>query len=180
MRALPALVVLPAALCAGVSVYAADYLTIPAAQKALFPDADQFADATVKLSEQQREQIQKLSGVRQREAQQRVWRAEHQGELLGWFMVDEVVGKHEFITYAAALSPAGKVLGIEVLVYRETYGYQIREEDWRAQFRGKSLQDAFKLDEDVKNITGATLSCRNVTNGIKRLLALQQVALPHA
>ncbi|MGD9842751.1 MAG: FMN-binding protein, partial [Steroidobacteraceae bacterium] len=62
-------------------------------------------------------------------------------------------------------------------IYRETYGYQIRETSWRDQFTGKALQDTFKLDQDITNITGATLSCRNVTNGIKRLLALQQVAL---
>jgi Na+-translocating ferredoxin:NAD+ oxidoreductase RnfG subunit len=88
-----------------------------------------------------------------------------------------VVGKHEFITYAAAISPQGKVLGIEVLIYRETYGYQVRDASWRNQFKGKTLQDAFKLDADVTNVTGATLSCRNVMNGVKRLLALQRVAL---
>lgn len=176
MRAIPALVVLPAALGAA-TAYGAEYLTIPASQKALFPEAELFVDVKVHLSDEQRKQINKLSGLRQRQEEQPVWRAERNGELLGWFIVDEVVGKHEFITYAAALSPAGKVLGIEVLVYRETYGGEIREASWRDQFRGKALSDAFKLDQDINNITGATLSCRNVTNGVKRLLALQQVAL---
>jgi Na+-translocating ferredoxin:NAD+ oxidoreductase subunit G len=177
MRAIPALIVLPAALCSGAVTYAAEYLTIPASQKALFPEADSFVDARVQLSDAQRDEIKRLSGVRQREAQQAVWRAEKQGQLLGWFIVDEVVGKHEFITYAAAISPQGKVLGVEVLIYRETYGYQVRDASWRDQFKGKTLQDAFKLDADVASVTGATLSCRNVTNGIKRLLALRQVVL---
>ena len=92
-------------------------------------------------------------------------------------IVDEVVGKHEFITYAVGFTPDGKVRGIEILAYRETYGYQIRNPDWRQKFVGKSLADPFKLDEDIPNISGATLSCYNVTNGVKRLLALQQVAL---
>jgi Na+-translocating ferredoxin:NAD+ oxidoreductase RnfG subunit len=177
MRAIPALIVLPAALCSNAAVYAAEYLTLPASQKALFPEADNFVDAKVQLTDAQRDEIKRLSGVRQRDAQQAVWRAERQGQLLGWFIVDEVVGKHEFITYATAISPQGKVLGIEVLIYRETYGYQIRDVTWRDQFKGKGLQDAFKLDADVTNITGATLSCRNVMNGVKRLLALQHVAL---
>ncbi|MFM6928116.1 MAG: FMN-binding protein, partial [Bdellovibrio sp.] len=35
--------------------------------------------------------------------------------------------------------------------------------------------DPLKLDKDVPNITGATLSCRNVLDGVKRILIIQQV-----
>jgi Na+-translocating ferredoxin:NAD+ oxidoreductase RnfG subunit len=115
--------------------------------------------------------------VRQRWTKQAIWRAEKAGQLIGWFIVDEVVGKHEFITYAAGLTPDNKVQGIEILTYRETYGYQVRNAEWRRQFVGKTLAAPFKLDEDIANISGATLSCRNVMNGVKRLLALQQVVL---
>lgn len=178
MRPIPALIMVPAAIFAP-AAYAAEYLTVSQAQQALFPEADRFPEAAVELSKEQRKAIEKKSGVRQRWEKQAVWRAEKGGELLGWFIVDEVVGKHEFITYAAGLTPDGKVQGIEILVYRETYGYQIRNRDWRRKFAGKTLDDAFKLDEDIPNISGATLSCRNVTNGVKRLLALQQVVLRH-
>jgi len=60
-------------------------------------------DATVELSDEQRNAIEKQAGVRQRWKKQAVWRAEKAGQLIGWFIVDEVVGKHEFITYAARL-----------------------------------------------------------------------------
>src|SRR5438105_1535403 len=42
-------------------------------------------------------------------------------------IIDEVVGKHEFITYAVAIQPNGKVKGIEIIEYKETYGYQVRD-----------------------------------------------------
>jgi hypothetical protein len=42
---------------------------------------------------------------------------------------------------------------------------------------GKTLQSKLDLGKDIQNISGASLSCRNITNGVKRLLALQQVAL---
>jgi Na+-translocating ferredoxin:NAD+ oxidoreductase RnfG subunit len=177
MRLAPVAIIIPAALVPAASSYAAEYLTVPLAQRDLFPEADKFVDAKVTLTDAQRDAIKKLSGLRQRESEQPVWRAEKHGQLLGWFIVDEVIGKHEFITYATAISPAGKVLGVDVLVYRETYGFQIREPEWRSQFKGKTLQDHFKLDDDIRNITGATLSSRNVMNGVKRLLALAQVAL---
>jgi len=44
-------------------------------------------------------------------------------------------------------------------------------------FNRKTLADPFKLDNDIPYISGATLSCRNVTDGVKRLLALQETAL---
>jgi len=177
MRITPLAIILSAGLVPAANLHAAEYLTVPLAQQELFPDADRFIDNALQLTDEQRDAIKKLSGVRQREAHQPVWRAERKGQLLGWFFVDEVVGKHEFITYAAAIAPSGKVLGVEVLVYRETYGYQVRDAQWRDQFKGKTLQDHFKLDDDITNITGATLSSRNVMNGVKRLLALAQVAL---
>jgi Na+-translocating ferredoxin:NAD+ oxidoreductase RnfG subunit len=42
---------------------------------------------------------------------------------------------------------------------------------------GKTSQSPLKLDRDIKNISGATLSCRHVTDGVKRLLAFYEVAL---
>ena len=177
MRPIPAFVLLPAALVAPAAAYAAEYLTVPQAQQLLFAEADRFVDAAVELSDDQRKAIEDKSGVRQRWKKQAVWRAEKSGQLVGWFIVDEVVGKHEFITYAAGLTPDGKVRGIEILVYRETHGYQVRNPEWRHHFEGKTLADPFKLEQDIPNIAGATLSCKNVTNGVKRLLALQQVML---
>lgn len=159
------------------SAHAVDYLTVQQAQTLLFPAAKGFAEHPLKFTSEQRDRIKELSGVRQRTDEQKVWRAERDGQLLGWFFVDEVVGKHEFITYATAVSPQGKVLGVEVMSYRETHGGQIRDAAWRQKFVGKSLADPFKLDEDVPNISGATLSCRNVLDGVKRLLVQHKLFL---
>jgi Na+-translocating ferredoxin:NAD+ oxidoreductase RnfG subunit len=157
--------------------FAVDYLTAEQAQKILFAEADTFIDKSVTLTDAQRDRIKQLSGMRQRWENQKIWRAEKNGAPLGWFIVDDVIGKHEFITYGVALSPDGHVLGLEIMSYRETHGGQIRNADWRANFVGKTLSAKMKLDEDIPNISGATLSCRNVVDGVKRLLALQQVAL---
>ena len=176
MRAIASIVFLPVAAVVA-PAHANEYLNIQQAQKALFPEADRFVASPVLLSKAQREAIEDKSGLKQRWDKQDVWRAEKDGKLLGWFIVDKVVGKHEFITYAAALLPQGKVRGVEVMIFNETYGDQIHEASWRKTLEGKTLADPFKLDEDVPNISGATLSCRNVMNGVKRLLVLQQVAL---
>ena len=92
-------------------------------------------------------------------------------------IIDQVLGKHEDITYAVALTGAGAVRAVEIMEYRETYGGEIRDEKWRRQFVGKTAAAPLKLDADIKNITGATLSCRHVTDGVKRLLETYEIAL---
>lgn len=159
------------------SARAAEYLSIPQAQLALFPQGTKFEKFPVDLSPEQLKQIKNLSGTRQREKSPAIWKATQGGAHSGWFIVDNVIGKHEFITYGAALSSSGSVMGLELLSYRETRGEEIADQKWRANFKGKTLSNPFKLDEDIPNISGATLSCRNVTDGVKRLLALQKTAL---
>jgi Na+-translocating ferredoxin:NAD+ oxidoreductase RnfG subunit len=156
---------------------ATQYLTVAQAQAALFPAGTRFTAQALTLSEAQREAIEDASGQRVREARPQVWRALEGDQPAGWFFVDQVIGKHEFITYALALDAGGAVRGIEVLDYRETYGGEIRSAEWRRQFAGKRRGDAFKLGDTIRNITGATLSCRNVMNGVKRLLSMHALVL---
>jgi Na+-translocating ferredoxin:NAD+ oxidoreductase RnfG subunit len=165
------------ALAAAAPAYATQYLTVEQAQQALFPPGTQFTPYPVELSAAQKEAIEEASGVRVRNHKPPVWRALAGAQPAGWFFVDQVIGKHEFITYALALDANGAVRGIEVMDYRETYGYEIREAGWRRQFAGKRHGDALKLGADIQNITGATLSCRNVANGVKRLLAMRDLVL---
>ena len=44
--------------------------------------------------------------------------------------------------------------------------------NWRNQFVHKSAADPLKLDQDIRNISGATLSSRHVTEGVRRLMAI--------
>jgi len=152
--------------------YATVYLTTEQAQAAIFPGA-RFTPAFVTLTDQQRRAIESRSDVNVRSREVKAWRVDGGG----WFIVDEVLGKHEFISYAVGLSADGRVAGIEILDYRESYGYEIRDAGWRKQFTGKSVADPLKLDGDIRNIGGATLSCRHIADGVRRLLATYETAL---
>lgn len=158
-------------------VYAADFFTTEQVQRELFPQASHFEDHTLSFSKEQRKLIKHRAGTRQRNDTQAVWRALNGSELLGWVIVDDVIGKHEFITYAVAVSPAGEVIGLEIMSYRETKGGEVREASWRNEFKGKTLDDTLRLGKDISNISGATLSCRNLTDGVKRLLVIWDIAL---
>ena len=163
------------ALVASTSGYAADFLSVEQAQQVMFPGASLVA-APLLLTSAQVQAVAQKSGVRLRSPEVRAWAVAGGG----WFFVDEVLGKHEFITYAVGLDAAGAVRGVEILAYRETYGGQIAAPKWRAQFAGKTSVSPLRLDEDIANITGATLSCRHVMEGVKRLLAVYEFALAPA
>ena len=160
-----------AAVAVAGQVQAAQYLTVEQAQKLMFGKSATFERNDLKWDEAVAAVIQDASGVRVERNKQPVWEVREGGELAGYFIVDEVFGKHEYITYALALDADGKVRQLEVLVYRESYGYEIRNPAWRAQFIGKRHGDPVTLEEDIKNISGATMSCRHVSQGVKRLLA---------
>lgn len=146
----PAFVAAPLALALP-AAHATTYLTVAQAQHALFPGAS----------------FTPLVG------RDRIWRVSSGG----WFIVDEVLGKYELITYAAGLDAHGHIEGIEILEYRESHGGEVRDPRWRAQFAGKTSRDPLSLGRDIRNISGATLSCRHVTDGVKRLLALYETEL---
>lgn len=169
---------LPAAvLGAPLQAFAVQYLTVEQAQKALFPNATEFKPRTTLLTEAQRSAIAKASDTRVRSAEVKLWEARTAQGLVGTIVIDEVFGKHEFITYAVALLPDGSVKQVEVLDYRETYGGQIRQDAWRQQFVGKTRSSSLQIDKDIQNISGATLSCVHVTDGVRRILATHEIAL---
>ena len=157
---------------AGGPAYATVYLSVQQAQAMLFPGATLQPD-TRTLTDEQAKLIARTSGVDVRSKQLKVWRA----STGGWFIVDEVVGKHEFIPIALALDQNGAVKGIEVLEYREAYGDQVRNPDWRKQFTGKTSSTKLQLDKNIRNVSGATLSCKHVTDGVERLLVTYDVVL---
>ena len=164
-----------AALVMPASVQATVYLTIEQAQAAMFPHQG-LAAAFRQLQPAEIAAIKRASGAAPLSKDLRAWRAQDGG----WFIVDRVVGKHEFITYAVALTRDGAVRSVEILEYRETYGGEVRNAAWRQQFVGKRFGAPLQLDKDIKNISGATLSSRHVTDGVRRLVATWEVVLKNA
>jgi Na+-translocating ferredoxin:NAD+ oxidoreductase RnfG subunit len=171
---------LPAVLAATPCSYAVEYFTLDQVQKSLFDGQTEFLARNIQLSRDQIVEIGKQFDVKVRDPKIHIWEARKSGATVGYLMVDEVLGKHELITYALAVAPDGKVSGLQVMSYNETYGGEIRTEPWRAQFVGKQVGDALRLNADIRNIGGATLSCAHVTDGVRRMLASFSIAVKAA
>ena len=145
-------------------VRAAHYLDPDEAKKIIWADI-LFVPNPITLTKDQARSIRIASKTRVRSRKINAFRSADGN----WFILDQVIGKHENIDIAVGIDAEGKVKGIEILEYRESYGYEIIDPRWRAQFHGKDSSEVLKLDRQIKNISGATLSCRHIPDGINRL-----------
>jgi hypothetical protein len=147
------------------------YMTVEQAQQSMF-QGQTLEALPVVLTPADIAAIEKDCGVKVFAGSLRAWKADD-----GYLFVDAVIGKHDLITYAVALSAEGKVRQVEILEYREAYGGEVRNAHWRGQFTGRRHGDPLRIGQDIKNITGASMSCEHVTDGVRRLLATYAIAI---
>jgi Na+-translocating ferredoxin:NAD+ oxidoreductase RnfG subunit len=146
------------------------YLSEDQAASVIFP-GEKLQPVWIELNDTQIQAIEKTSGQTVHDKKIRVfWSSDKKRGVF----IDRVIGKHDVIFYAVGID-SGKIQGLEIMEYRETYGGEIRNPKWRNQFKGKTVKDPLKLDQDIQNISGATLSSAHVTAGAKRVLASYEI-----
>ena len=141
-----------------------------------FPDADRIEKTTHILTGEQVDAIESRSRSRVQSrlvAIHSAWRGE---ELLGYAHIDvhEVRTKPE--GFMVTLGPRGVVMSAIVLAFYEPIEY-LPSSRWYDLFSGKRRQDGLRLGRDVDAVSGATLSARAATEGVRRMLAYYEVLL---
>jgi hypothetical protein len=163
------------AAAAPAAAFAIDYLSAEQAAQLIFPDADRFEMRELSLDAAELQALD-AHGVRPRSARWPVRVAQHAGQPLGYVVTDDVIGKFELISYAVGIGLDGAVKQIEILSYRESHGGEIRLPAWRRQFVGKTAASPLRVGDDIANISGATLSCTHVAEGVRRIVAVVELA----
>jgi Na+-translocating ferredoxin:NAD+ oxidoreductase RnfG subunit len=152
-------------------VFAVDYMTGDQAQAALFPEADHFETRSFELTDAEKAQLESKLGLQMR-SKWAVRVAMHGGKVIGAAVIDDVLGKFDRITFAAGAGMDGALREVEILSYRESHGQEVRQEGWRKQFAGKTASSPLRVGDDIANISGATLSCSHVADGVRRIAAV--------
>jgi thiamine biosynthesis lipoprotein len=99
------------------------------------------------------------------------------GPPLGYAVVVSEVGKVRPITHMVEVTPAGAVGRVAVMIYRESHGADIASERFMEQYRGKTLADPIRVERDIIHVAGSTLSAHAICRGVRKALAVVQVAL---
>ncbi len=81
-------------------------------------------------------------------------------------------GLHGPIHFAIYLDREGKVARVQVIELHEVRGAPVVEERFLSQYIGKSADDPTSVGVDVDAITGATVSSKAVTRGVKKAVIL--------
>ena len=126
----------------------------------------------VQLDDVEKQKLQQRLGYAPAKSNYTFYVATSGARVDGYAFLDEEKGEHLPITFAVKLSPQGKVLRQEIVVYREARGDEVRDERFRAQFVGKSATDAIEAGEDIVAVSGATISSRAMAVGVKRAVVL--------
>ena len=119
-----------------------------------------------------RPQIEERIGWKFPEDSFEVYIGETGTQVDGYALVQNTIGKHKPMTYMVGVDNTGHVSNVELLVFREARGSEVRTKRFNVQYEGKTVLDPVRLNKDIINISGATMSVRSMTAGIKRVLVL--------
>jgi thiamine biosynthesis lipoprotein ApbE/Na+-translocating ferredoxin:NAD+ oxidoreductase RnfG subunit len=148
------------------------YQTEDEALKNMIPDADRFDTKEIVLTGDQQLRAEEIAGKRFSDSGVRYNIAMKKEGIIGYGFPIEVIGKDRPITLLIGIAPDGKVIQVEVLIYRESRGSEVRYPRFMAQFQGKKKEAPLRMGDDIQSISGATLSSRGVTYGVRKALAL--------
>lgn len=116
------------------------------------------------------EQISAILGHRYRKIRIPYWQDEQRSV---WIL--EEIGKELPITTGFVISQDATIETVKVLIFRESRGWEVRNEFFTRQFNGLSLDTEKYLNGRIDNVTGATLS----VDAIKKLSRLALLLHQH-
>ena len=148
------------------------YLTPDAAAQLMFPESDRIRKEIITLPPQQKTRIQEIIGWKFPETSFECFIGETNGNVDGWALIQNTIGKHKPMTYMVGVNPQGEATNVEVLVYRESRGSEVRTKRFNYQYEGKNVYDPIRINRDIINISGATMSVRSMSAGVKRALVI--------
>lgn len=95
-----------------------------------------------------------------------------QGDYL--LIPDIAPSRSEVFSFVLYLDSSLEIYDVDVLAYRENYGYEIDFPMFRNQYKGKSKPGDVIFGRTIQNISGATISARSLTQAVHDLLAIIQ------
>lgn len=148
------------------------FLTEEEALKLMFPKSERIRQETLALSHEQKQKIEERIGWKFPEQSFDMYIGETGAQVDGYALIQNTIGKHKPMTYMVGVDDKGEVINVELLVFREARGSEVRTKRFNAQYEGKTVLDPVRINKDIINISGATMSVRSMSAGVKRMLVL--------
>jgi hypothetical protein len=148
------------------------FMTEEDAVKIMFPKSERIRKVVIRLSQEKKNAIEQRIGWKFPEESFEVHIGETGDKIDGYAMVHNTIGKHKHMTYMVGVDSSGACTDVELLVFREAKGSEVGRKRFNAQYEGKTVSDPIRINKDIINISGATMSVRSISAGVKRVLVL--------
>ena len=148
------------------------FMTEDEGVKIMLPKSERVRKDLIRLNSEKKSQIEERIGWKFPEEEFEVYVGETGTRVDGYAVVQNTIGKHKPMTYMVGVDGQGSISDIELLVFRESRGSEIRQKRFNSQYEGKTVLDPVRINKDIINISGATMSVRSMSAGIKRVLVL--------
>lgn len=148
------------------------YLSEEQALAIVFPDCDEIVSDDFVMTAEEKQHLEEVLSRRLYEDGFRVYEGKKNGAVQGYAMITEEIGKFHPFTFIVGVNLHGKISEIAVLVYRESRGGEIARKRFLYQFVGKSFKNPIRINKDIINITGATMSVQYMCAGVRKVLAV--------
>jgi Na+-translocating ferredoxin:NAD+ oxidoreductase RnfG subunit len=138
----------------------------------IFRKADRFEMRELRLDEEQLRRIEEVAGISFGEGQSgniMMYTAYRGDAEIGYAFEDTVVGKWGPIHYLVGMHPKGAIAEVIILDYDEIRGKGVAKKRYLRQYTGKDTGDPIQLRRDINGITGATISSRALTDGVRKI-----------
>lgn len=140
----------------------------------IFPAADSATPQLVAVDSVMRADMFSALGWNIRDSVFLCYEVFQTGQRIGTAVVADEQGKYRPITFMAGIDTDHRIVDVRVLVYRESRGGEVRHPRFLKQYRGKSLENPVRINRDIVNITGATISVNALNSGVRKALAVVQ------
>ena len=148
------------------------YLTKKQAFEIAFPGADEIKKERLWLTKEEIRAIEEIYMYKIYEKRFTFYTGIKNGKSMGSMLIDNIIGKSFPITFMTVLNTDGTVRDVEIMVYREPQGWEVRYKSFRSQFYGK---DTSSNSNEILSISGATLSVRAIKSGVYKAMAAYKI-----
>ena len=148
------------------------YLTKKQAFEIAFPGADEIKKERLWPTKEEIRAIEEIYMYKIYETRFTFYTGIKNGKSMGSMLIDNIIGKSFPITFMTVLNTDGTVRDVEIMVYREPQGWEVRYKSFRSQFYGK---DTSSIQNEILSISGATLSVGAIKSGVYKAMAAYKV-----
>jgi hypothetical protein len=148
------------------------FMTEEEAVKIVLPKSQRVRKELLQLTQEKKELIEQRIGWRFPEESFEVYIGETKDKVDGYAMVHNTIGKHKHMTYMVGVDAQGRCTDVELLVFREAKGSEVGRKRFNVQYEGKTVFDPIRINKDIINLSGATMSVRSMSAGVKRVLVI--------